>query len=159
MRRAVLAAAMATLPGAAPAEGVLTLDFDGTQRSFAAQMEGARTGFTRFLSVDAVSIEGVDGPARLVVELSLPPGARTGDTAHDARISFRPEGWRDYWVSPAAFPEGALVIEHLDLSGRAPRIAGRFAVPLCYTVTPVAAPDPARCRPATGRFDTPLVPD
>ncbi len=66
-------------------------------------MEGARTGFTRFLSVDAVSIEGKDGVATLVLELALPPGARTIDAPHDARISFRPDGWQDYWVSPLDF--------------------------------------------------------
>lgn len=141
------------------AEPALTLDFDGITHVFVPQMEGARTGFTRFMSVDAVSIEGKDGVATLVLELSLPPGARTGDAPHDARISFRPEGWRDYWVSPLDFPAGAVVITHLDLSSQAPEISGHFAVPLCYTATPIHAPDPERCLPATGRFTTVLVRD
>jgi hypothetical protein len=101
----------------------------------------------------------VDGSARLVLELALPPGARTGDSPHDARVSFRPEGWRDYWVSSPDLPEGAVVIDHLDLSGPIPRIVGRFALPLCFTPTPVHMPDPARCLPASGRFDTQLVQD
>ncbi len=141
------------------AEPVLSLAFDGTTHTFTPQMEGARTGFTRFMSVDAVSIEGKDGIATLVLELALPPGARTGDAPHDARISFRPEGWRDYWVSPVEFPAGAIVIDHLDLSSQTPEISGHFAVPLCYTATPIHAPDPARCLPASGRFSTALVRD
>ncbi|TVR06891.1 MAG: hypothetical protein EA385_14420 [Salinarimonadaceae bacterium] len=147
--------------GAAPAtaEAVLNLEFDGVRHSFAPQMEGARTGFTRFLSVDAVSIEGADGPSRLVLELALPPGARTGDAPHDARISFRPDGWRDYWVSPPEFPEGAVVIDFLDLSGPSPRIAGRFSAPLCFTPSPMRIPDPTRCLPASGSFETALARD
>ena len=141
------------------AEPALTLDFDETTHTFTPQMEGARTGFTRFMSVDAVSIEGKDGVATLVLELSLPPGARTGDAPHDARISFRPEGWRDYWVSPPDFPAGAIVIDHLDLSSQAPKISGQFAVPLCYTATPIHVPDSARCLPASGSFTTALVRD
>lgn len=141
------------------AEPRLSLEFDGTTHAFAPQMEGARTGFTRFLTVDAVSIEGKDGFATLVLELALPPGARTGDAPHDARIGFRPDGWRDYWVSPPNFPAGAIVIDYLDLSSQTPEISGRFAVPLCYTATPVHAPDPARCLPASGRFSTALVRD
>ena len=141
------------------AEPVLSLAFDGTSHDFTPQMEGARTGFTRFLSVDAVSIEGKDGRATLVLELALPPGARTGDTPHDARISFRPDGWRDYWVSPPDFPAGAILIDHLDLSSQSPAISGQFAVPLCYTASPIHAPDPTRCLPASGRFTAALVRD
>ena len=137
----------------------LSLEFDGVTHVFVPQMDGARTGFTRFLSVDAVSIEGADGQARLVVELALPPRAQTTDIPHDARISFRPDGWRDYWVSPHDFPEGSVAIDHIDLSGPSPRIVGRFALPLCFTPTPVHTPDPARCLPASGRFDTALVRD
>ena len=143
----------------ARSDPALLLEFDGTTHAFTPRMDGARTGFTRFMSVDAVSIEGKDGGATLVLELSLPPGARTGDAPHDARISFRPEGWRDYWVSPVEFPEGGIVIEHLDLSSQTPEISGRFAVPLCHTATPIHAPDPARCLPASGRFSTALVRD
>jgi hypothetical protein len=138
----------------------LTLEFDGATHVFVPQMDGARTGFTRFLSVDAVSIEGADGLARLVVELALPPrGSQTPDVPHDARISFRPDGWRDYWVSPLEYREGSVVIDHIDLSGPSPRIAGRFQMPLCFTPTPVHMPDTARCLPASGWFDTALVRD
>jgi len=143
----------------ASAEARLELEFDGTAHVFVPQMVGARTGFTRFLTVDAVSMEGVDGPARLVVELSFPPGAGMGDAPYDARISFRPEGWRDYWVSPPDFPDGAVTIKHLDLSGPAPRIAGYFTVPLCFTQSPIHASDLTRCQMASGMFDTALVPD
>jgi len=135
----------------------LTLEVDGTAHAFTSQLDGARTGFTRFASVDAVSIEGAAGAARLVVEMSLRPAARTGDQPHDARISYRPDGWRNYWVSPPDFPRGALVIDHLDLSGPAPRIAGHFAVPLCFTPTPLHTPDLTNCLPASGRFDTALA--
>ncbi len=137
----------------------IALEFDGVGWQFTPQMEGARTGFTRFLSVDAVSMEGADGPARLVLELSFPPGARTGDAPYDGRISFRPDGWRDYWVSPPDFPSGAVLIEYLDLSGPAPRIEGRFTSQLCFTKSPVHPPDPARCQMARGAFATELVPD
>ncbi|WP_349371977.1 hypothetical protein [Salinarimonas sp.] len=159
--RPLLAAAAVAVACAPPAtaQTVLDLVFDGDERAFTPVMEGARTGFTRFASVDAVSIEGADGRARLVLELSLPPGARAGDAVHDARILYRPDGFRDYWASPPVFPEGAIVIDDLDLSGRAPRIAGRFAAPLCFTASPMTTPDPSRCRPASGRFSTDLVRD
>lgn len=122
-------------------------------------MDGARTGFTRFLTVDAVSIEGTDGRARFVVELSMPPTAGATDGPHDARLIYRPDGWRDYWMSPPGIPEGAIAIEHVDLSGPAPRIAGSFLVPLCFTASPLHAPDLERCLPASGAFDTALVRD
>lgn len=159
--RRLLAAAAVCLAVAPPvaAETMMELAFDGDTRAFTPVTDGARTGFTRFLSLDAVSIEGADGPARLVLELSLPPGSRVGDALNDARILYRPDGFRDYWVSPPVFPQGAIVIEDLDLTGRAPRIAGRFAAPLCYTASPLHAPDQARCRPASGRFSTGLVRD
>ncbi|MCC6007279.1 MAG: hypothetical protein JJU40_06360 [Rhodobacteraceae bacterium] len=159
MRRAAFAAALVALPGAASAEAVLSLTFDGALHRFVPEMEGARTGFSRFATLQAVSIEGSDGPARLVLEMSLLPGARAGDAPYAARISFRPDGWRDYWVSPPELPGGAVSVELFDLSGPAPRIAGRFEAPLCFTPTPLHPPDPARCRTAAGRFDTPLVPD
>lgn len=154
----VLATAMAW-PTVAQTPGGLSLSFDGVARNFAPIMEGARTGFTRFLTVDAVSIEGAEGPGRLVVELSLPPGARTGDQPHDARISFRPDGWRDYWVWSPDRLAGELMIEQLDLSGPHPRIVGHFEAALCFAHSPVNQPDPDRCLPASGRFDTPLVRD
>jgi len=154
----VLAAATGW-PAVAQTPGGLSLSFDGVDRNFTPILVGGRTGFSHFLTVDAVSIEGADGPGRLVVELSLPPGARTGDRPHDARISFRPDGWRDYWVSPPDFPAGGVAIDHLELSGPEPRISGRFTVSICFTHGPVHQPDPDRCLPASGRFDTPLVRD
>lgn len=160
MKQTVLTIVLAgTLAAPVRAEPVLTLEVDGTQHVFVPQMEGARTGFTRFLSVDAVSVEGADGSARLVLELAFPPASRTGDAPHDARISFRPNGWQDYWVSPSDMADGAVAIDHLDLSGAFPRIAGHFAVPLCFARSPIHGPDPSRCLPASGHFDTLLVQD
>lgn len=153
------AVAIAFAAPAAAEDAVLSVAIDGASHVFVPQMDGARTGFTRFTVVDAVSIEGADGPARLVLELAFPPGARTGDAPHDARISFRPDGWRDYWVSPHDLPDGAIAVDHLDLSGPDPRIAGRFAVPLCFTPSPLHTPDTERCVEAAGRFDTALVRD
>ena len=155
----ILAVGLACAAAPGLAEIGLTLEFDGATHVFSVQTNEARAGFSRFHSVDAISIEGTDGRSRLVLELSLPPGSRSGDTPHDARISFRPDGWRDYWVSPLEFPRGAVVIEQLDLSGSAQHIAGHFAVPLCLTPTLLHSPDPARCVPAAGHFATPLVPD
>jgi hypothetical protein len=158
-----LACLLATSPALAQAQaqtgGQISLQFDGATRSFEPRMDGARTGFTRFLSVDAVSIEGTDGAARLVLELSLMSGTGGSDQPHDARILYLPEGWRDYWVSPQVFPAGGVVIEALDLSGPEPHVAGRFDVPLCPTPGPTALSDPGRCKQATGRFATPLVAD
>lgn len=177
MRRAALCAALAaalspalpgpSLPGSAlpgsalPGSGaaVLSLVFDGVAHDFAPRMEGARTGFSRFAALDALSIEGEDGPARLVLEFALPTDARPGDSPLDARISFRPDGWREYWVSLPLFPAGAVTIEHLDLSGPAPRIAGRAVLSLCLAASPLHPPDPARCAPAILRFDTAVLPD
>ncbi|MGJ3264666.1 MAG: hypothetical protein ACFE0R_15670 [Salinarimonas sp.] len=143
----------------AAAQPMLDLVFDGDALTFTPVMDGARTGFTGFLSVDAVSIEGASGPARLVLEIALPPGSSTGAAPHDARILYRPDGFRDYWVSPTPFPEGAIAIERLDLAAATPRIAGRFEAPLCFTASPMHLPDPARCVTVSGRFDTPLVHD
>ena len=141
------------------ADPALSLEFDGNTLSFAPQIDGARTGFTRFMSVDAVSMEGRDGVAALVVELSLPPGARTGDTPHDARISYRPDGWRNYWVSQLDFPQGSVIIDHLDLSSQTPSISGKFAVALCFAATVLHVPDADNCLPASGQFNTVLVRD
>jgi hypothetical protein len=151
--------AIACLTAQAVGATGIELEFDGERQYFIPEMAGARTGFTRFLNVDAVSMEGKNGPARVVLEFSFTPGARTGDTPYDARISFRPDGWRNYWVSPAEFPSGAILIEHLDLSGPMPHIKGKFTVPLCFTKSPIHPPDMTRCQMASGVFATELVPD
>lgn len=143
--------------GAAAQE--MSLNLSGATLNFTPQMEGGRTGFSRFAQVDAVSIEGGDGMARLVLELAFASGARAGDQPHDARISYRPQGWRDYWVSAPLFPAGGITIDELDLSGLEPRIAGSFRVELCLTRSPVHVPDPDHCQPASGRFTTPLMRD
>ena len=158
MKAFIAAAALLLAVQSASAEGI-TLSFDGMNRSFIPQMDGARTGFTRFDRIDAISIEGADGAARLVIEMSFLAGARRGDQPHDARISYRPDGWRDYWVSPPVFPQGALTVDGLDLSSLEPRISGSFSVPLCFARSVVDAPNLDHCQTATGRFSTLLVRD
>lgn len=151
-RLTVLALLASTMT--AYAEDSMSLHFQDFTQDFALDDPQSRAGFTRFMSVDAVSFEGVAGAARLVVQLSLPPG---GSVPHDARILFLPEGWRDYWVSPLVFPEGGVVLEALALSGTAPRIAGRFDVDLCFTRSPMHLPDMDKCHRASGEFATALV--
>lgn len=131
----------------------MSFAFQGETWEFALDDPQSRAGFTRFMSVDAVSFEGVAGAARLVVQLSLPPG---GSVPHDARILYLPDGWREYWVSPLVFPKGGVVVQGLQLSGDQPFIAGHFAVDLCFTRSPMHLPDPEDCAPAEGRFHTPL---
>ncbi len=157
MRRIVLAGVV-LVSGAvsAAAEPALQFRFQDIAQDFALNAPQSRAGFTRFMSVDAVSFEGVAGDARLVVQLSLPPG---GSMPHDARILFLPEGWRDYWVSPLVFPEGGVTVEALRLSGTEPRIAGRFDVDLCFTRSPMHLPDMDQCYRASGAFATDLVPE
>lgn len=138
------------------AQSVMELDFQGQNLRFDLDHPMSRAGFTRFMTVDAVSFEGVAEAARLVIELALPP---SGDTPHDARIMFRPDGYRDYWLSPLVFPAGGVVIESVQLRGIAPHIAGEFETPLCFTASPLVLPDPARCDIARGRFQTELRPD
>lgn len=58
----------------------MRLAFDGAQLVFVPQMQGGRTGFTRFASVDAIGLEGAEGRMRLVLELALPPAAGRFDT-------------------------------------------------------------------------------
>jgi len=158
MKAIITASVLLLASQGASAEGI-TLSFDGMNRSFTPRMDGARTGFSRFDRVDAISIEGADGAARLVIEMSFLPGARGGDQPHDARISYHPDGWRDYWVSPPVFPHGALTVDGLDLSSLDPRISGIFSVPLCLARSVVHAPNLEHCQTATGRFSTLLVRD
>ncbi len=158
MKAIITASALLLTAQGASAEGI-TLSFDGMNRRFTPLMDGVRTGFSRFDTVDAISIEGADGAARLVIEMSFPPGARRGDQPHDARISYRPDGWRDYWVSPPLFPQGALAVDGLDLSSLEPRISGSFSVPLCPARSVVHPPNLEHCQTATGRFSTLLVRD
>lgn len=57
----------------AGADTAMTFRFQDIEQPFALDDPQSRAGFTRFMSVDAVSFEGVAGAARLVVQLSLPP--------------------------------------------------------------------------------------
>ncbi len=154
--KAACCAILLALPGPLLAQDRIVLEFEGSEMAFTFDDPQARAGFTRFMSVDAVSFEAVAGAARLVIELSLPPG---GDAPHDARIMFRPDGWRDYWLSPLIFPDGGVVVSQLALRGTAPHIEGQFETPLCFTASPMTLPDPDRCVPARGHFRTRLHPD
>jgi len=145
--------------GSVAAQAEVVMAFGEHTYHLDANATGGNAGFTRFMTVDAVSIGAVEGAARVVLELALPPRARQGDQPHDARIMYQPQGWRDYWSSPPDFPEGGVVVSRLDLSGHTPRIAGHFDVPLCFTKSPTHTPDLTQCQPATGHFDIALTPD
>ncbi|TVS01359.1 MAG: hypothetical protein EA407_11920 [Rhodobacteraceae bacterium] len=154
-----LVAALAGVPG--HAEDGLTLVFKGESYHFAPEMDGARTGFTRFAALEAVSLEGArpDGPERLVLQVSLAPGEGADVAPLDGRIMFRPDGWRDYWVSAAVFPGDAILIEELELSGPEAWIAGGFDLELCPVASPLHPPDTSGCEQAIGEFRTRLMRD
>ncbi len=156
---AALVAALVGVPGRA--EDVLALVFKGESYQFVPEMEGARTGFTRFAALDAVSLEGArpDGPERLVLQVSLAPGEGADVAPLDGRIMFRPDGWRDYWVSAEVFPPEAIRIEELELSGPEPWIAGGFDLELCLVASPLQRPDASACEQAMGEFRTRLMRD
>jgi hypothetical protein len=151
---APLALALAVLPAPAPAGGEMTLDFPDAPGRFVPVPGGA--GLTRFRALDAIGIDGQAGRARLVIEIALPPGAGPLDAPLDARVSFRPAGFRDYWQTTGPLPSGAIALDTVALSGPSPRIAGRFRVVLCRRASAMAPADPGDCHPAAGRFDTTL---
>ena len=151
---APLALILALAAGPVSAEGALALAFPGAPKRFAAVPGGA--GITRFSILDAVGIEGAAGAARLTLEIALPPDAGPGTAPLDARVTYRPEGFRDYWQTAAVPPPGAIVLEEVALRGPAPRLAGRFRVTLCRRASVMVAADPGDCRIAAGTFDTPL---
>lgn len=158
-RPAALALILAAgaLPAGAGTPGALTLDFPGAPASFAPVAGGA--GITRFSMLDAIGIEGAAGAARLVIEIALPPGAGPGTAPVDARVTYRPDGFRDYWQTAAPARDEAITLTRVELAGPAPRIAGRFRVTLCRRADVIAPPDLARCHEAEGGFDTILQPD
>ncbi|WP_209425256.1 hypothetical protein [Pararhodobacter sp. SW119] len=159
-RPAVLAASLITALAAtpAPAQGWLTLDFPGAPARLAPVAGGA--GITRFSMLDAVGIEaaGEAGAetARLVIEIALPPDAAPGTLPLDARVTYRPDGFRNYWQTADLPPPGAIVLEDVALRGPAPRLAGRFEVVLCRRASVMVPADAGDCRSAAGAFDTPL---
>lgn len=154
-----LVVALGLAPAAPAAADEIVLGLVGAPDRFALVTDGGRTGASRFARLTAVSLEGRAGPARVVIELSLPPGADPAKRVLDGRVIYRPDGFRDFWISHGPLPTDALTVEALDLTPGAARIAGRFSLPLCPVTSVLAAPDPTRCAPAEGRFDAPLILD
>jgi hypothetical protein len=148
---------LGAVAGPAAGEGVVTLAFQGAAHEFRTSTDGARAGFARFAAIDAVSFEGEAGPARLVVELSLPPDAGPGTVPLAARVIWRPDGFRDYWVSPPGVPPGAVRIDRVDLRADVPEIAGAYRLPLCPVAGPLVAPAADDCPLAEGRFAVTLA--
>ncbi len=140
-----------------PAAPVMQFDFPGAPAEFDAVP--GRAGMTRFAALDALSIEGQAGPARLVVELALPPGADPATPPLEARVTYRPEGFATAWQSIAPPDAAQLVLTEIALSGPRPRIAGSFEIPLCFRPALLVPPDPDQCRTATGSFATVLTID
>ena len=156
----ILALALALAVGATASandDDGITLDFPDAPHRFAPVPEGA--GFSRFSMLDAVGVEGAAGPARLVIELALAPDSTPGAAPLEARLTFRPDGFRDFWQTPGPVPEGAVTLTRVDLRGPRPRIAGQFAVTLCRRASVTAPPDTGDCHPATGTFDMALTRD
>jgi hypothetical protein len=114
-----------------------------------------RAGMTRFLVLDAISLEGASGQARLVIELAMPPEAGMDAQPLDARVTYRPDGFVDFWQTITIPPDG-FVFDVVELSGPSPRIAGSFALPLCERASIMVPADPARCQMAQGQFATDL---
>lgn len=115
-----------------------------------------RAGMTRFSMLDAISLEGQAGAARLVVKFALPPDAAPGAQPLDARVSYRPDGYVDYWQTAELPAPGAFIFERVQLSGPRPRIAGRFEVTLCARASVMVAHDTGTCSVARGRFASDL---
>ena len=156
--RAILAAVLILAPAAtavpARADGSLTFSCPGAAEHFHPVPNGA--GFTRFSMLDAIGIDAAAGTARLVIEVALPPGATAGSDPVDARVTYRPDGFRDYWQTADMPPPGAIVIDAVSLRGPVPSIAGRFRVTLCRRASVMVPADPGDCHPAEGSFDTQL---
>jgi hypothetical protein len=146
---APLVVALATAP--ASAQGWLTFDFAGAPDRLVPVPGGA--GITRFWMLDAIGIEGSADTARLVIEIALPPDAGRGTAPVDARITYRPDGSRDYWQTAELPPPGALVLDRVALRGPVPRISGRFQVRRCRRASVMVKADTGDCRPAAGAFD------
>jgi len=151
---ASLCLALVALPAAARDGGVMTLDFPDAPGRFATVPGGA--GITRFSMLDAIGIEAAAGSARLVLEIALPPGARPGAAPVDAWVTYRPDGFRDYWQTAEPPLPGAIVVKDVGLRGPSPWIAGRFRVLLCRRASMMVPADPGACRPAAGTFHTTL---
>lgn len=130
----------------------LSFTFDGASIQFGPD----RAGMTRFAMLDAISLEGVADRARLVVKFALPPEAGLDAHPLDARVTYRPDGFADFWQSIDAPGPGAFVFDAVQLSGPGPRVAGRFEVTLCRRASVMVQADRSDCRAAKGAFATEL---
>ena len=153
------AAALALLclvtPIQAPAESdYLRLEFRDAPAQF--QPVPGRAGMTRFSMLDAISLEGQAGAARLVVKFALPPDAAPDAQPLDARVTYRPHGYVDYWQTAELPAPGAFIFEQVQLSGPRPRVTGRFEVTLCARASVMDMHDSGNCSVARGRFASDL---
>jgi len=146
--------ALPVLAQDAPGASVLQFDFPGAPKAFA-PVPG-RAGLTRFGALDALSIEGQAGSARLVVEFALPPDAGPDAAPIDARVTFRPDGFTNFWQTAEMSGSQAIRLTQVALSGPQPRIAGSFAVTLCARASVLRPADPDTCQIARGEFSTQL---
>ena len=163
-RRACLVLACALIPACAVATatragGVDFMRFDFADAPGQFQPVPDRVGMTRFSILDAISFEGAAGPARLVVKLALPPGAAPGAQPVDARVTYRPDGFSDFWQTADMPGPDAFAFTRLELSGPAPQIVGTFQVLLCRRASVMVPADPETCQRATGAFATELQTD
>lgn len=150
-----LAGLVLVTPFLAQAEpAFLSFDFGAAPAQF--QPVSGRAGITRFAMLDAISLEGQAGAARLVVKFALPPDAGTSAQPLDARVTYRPDGYVDYWQTAERPAPGAIIFEQVQLSGPRPRIAGRFEVTLCARASVMVAHDTGNCSLARGRFESEL---
>lgn len=114
-----------------------------------------RAGMSRFATLDAISFEGEAGPARLVVKFALRQDADHQPLLLDARVTYRPDGFTDFWQT-ITVEAGAFAFDTLDLSGPAPHVAGAFTVSLCRRASVMVPADPEECQTASGHFNTDL---
>lgn len=149
----VCACAMGAAQSASPDVAFMTFDFSGAPEHFSKLPD--RAGMTRFSALDAISFEGVAGPEHLVVKIAIAAGATKQDPLLDARVTYRPNGFTNYWQSIEIAPD-AFHFDLLELSGMTPRIAGGFTVSLCHRASVMTQPDPEQCQTAQGQFFTDL---
>ncbi len=138
----------------ADSEPYMSLEFADAPAQF--QPVPRRAGMTRFSMLDAISFEGAAGPTRLVVEIGLPPRAPLDATPVDARVTYRPDGFTDYWQTIGMPRAGEFTFTQLDLSGPRPQIAGEFRVTLCQRASVMVLANTEACRQAVGTFATHL---
>ena len=153
---AVFAAFCLVMSAQARADEVVVLRFAFADAPQEFTYIPGRAGMTRFSMLDAISIEGQAGAARLVVKFALPPDAGPGAQLLDARVTYRPDGFADFWQTVDIPAPEAFRFERVVLTGPRPEIAGRFNVALCPRVSIMRPADLEGCRMASGQFATHL---